>query len=366
MKRIEIFRPGRHTAMSGAELAFGETDLQATADAYDPALHEAPLVVGHPKADAPAYGWVGGLDYADGGLQAAPTQVDPKFSELVTAGRFKKVSASFYPPTHPANPKPGVYYLRHVGFLGAQPPAVKGLRQVEFGDGAEGIVTVEFGEAAPGPIQRILRQLREWFIAHHGQETADQVVPDFFIEDIERPQPPEPTPAYAESEEVSDVDKAELARRERELAEREQRIQTQEQSFAEREAKQRRADHAARVDKLVDAGRVLPRDRDGLIEFLEAQDGEAVVEFGEGSGAVKTPAREWFLEFLEHLPKAVDYAERGADKDTGTAAAARLDVADGYEVDPKTAELHARALAYAEQHNTDIVTAVRAVEQQEA
>ena len=131
-KPIHIFKAGSHTAMSGATLAFSESDLQATARAYDPSKHEAPLVVGHPRADAPAYGWVKSLAYSENGLQAEPDQVDAQFAELVGTGRFKKISASFYPPESSANPVPGVYYLRHVGFLGAQPPAVKGLKQVEM------------------------------------------------------------------------------------------------------------------------------------------------------------------------------------------------------------------------------------------
>ena len=43
-----------------------------------------------------------------------PRQVDPAFAEAVAAGRYKKVSASFYQPNSPHNPVPGVYYLRHV------------------------------------------------------------------------------------------------------------------------------------------------------------------------------------------------------------------------------------------------------------
>ncbi|WP_454868684.1 hypothetical protein [Pseudomonas farris] len=34
----------------------------------------------------------------------------------------------------------GVYDLRHVGFLGAQPPSVKGLRPIELTDGEQGLV----------------------------------------------------------------------------------------------------------------------------------------------------------------------------------------------------------------------------------
>ena len=60
---LDIFRTGRHTASSGTSLAFTEADLAATAAAYDPALHEAPIVVGHPKDNAPAYGWVKSLGF---------------------------------------------------------------------------------------------------------------------------------------------------------------------------------------------------------------------------------------------------------------------------------------------------------------
>lgn len=71
-KPIQIFKPGKRTAMSGVTLDFSDADLQATAAAYDPAKHEAPLVVGHPKHDDPAYGWAASLAYADGALEAMP------------------------------------------------------------------------------------------------------------------------------------------------------------------------------------------------------------------------------------------------------------------------------------------------------
>ena len=79
--------------MSGAALDFSVDDLAASAAAYDPALSEAPIVVGHPVTDAPAYGWVKSLAFAGGGLEAEPDQVDPAFAEMVAAGRFKKISA---------------------------------------------------------------------------------------------------------------------------------------------------------------------------------------------------------------------------------------------------------------------------------
>ncbi len=142
-KRIEIFKAGRHTDMNGRTIDFSAGDLIAAAAAYDPALHEAPVVVGHPHTDDPAYGWVAGLSSPDGNLFADLAEVDADFAEMVRAGRFKKISASFYTPESSQNPAPGVYYLRHVGFLGAQPPAIKGLKPVAFAASEEG--TIQFG-----------------------------------------------------------------------------------------------------------------------------------------------------------------------------------------------------------------------------
>ena len=82
IKPLEIFRAGTHTAMSGITLSFSEADLDGMVAAYDPGRHQAPMVVGHPAADAPAYGWVRGLVRAGDVLQALPEQIDPAFAEL--------------------------------------------------------------------------------------------------------------------------------------------------------------------------------------------------------------------------------------------------------------------------------------------
>ena len=80
---IHIFKPGCHTTMAGEAIEFTEADLAATAGAYDPKLHEAPLVIGHPKTDDPAQGWVLTLAANARGLFAAPRDVEPAFAEQV-------------------------------------------------------------------------------------------------------------------------------------------------------------------------------------------------------------------------------------------------------------------------------------------
>lgn len=66
MAKIEIFRTGTHTAMDGVARTFGDAELQAIAAGYSQAVYDAPVVVGHPKQDAPAYGWLEGWYVAGG------------------------------------------------------------------------------------------------------------------------------------------------------------------------------------------------------------------------------------------------------------------------------------------------------------
>lgn len=135
--------------MSGDCLCFSETDLQQTALAYDRRLGKAPLVIGHPADDRPAFGSVYGLVVRNSTLEAIVDEVATAFQEAVNIGRFKKVSASFYTPTAPANPRPGRYYLKHVGFLGAMAPAVKGLADAHFAEfsvAANWVPVVAFGQ----------------------------------------------------------------------------------------------------------------------------------------------------------------------------------------------------------------------------
>lgn len=332
MKTLHIFKAGRHTASCGATLSFDEAALQATAAAYDPALHEAPIVVGHPAGNGPAFGWIKGLQFVDGDLHAEPHQVNPDFEALVQQGAYKKISASFYGPDAPANPAPGTYYLRHVGFLGAQPPAIKGLQAIGFDDGEAGIVTVDFGGAgdpdyATGAAAILFRNLREWLLGKHGKEDADAVVPGYLIADIEdaarAPAPPLDTPAstpiaYSEDHPMP-MTPEQIAAAEAELADRQDRIAAQEADFAERQARITAteqaialAEVAARIDALVAQGKVLPAEKPRLVSFMASLSDadDQLVEFTEDGQTQRQSPRAVLQSLLDALPNRVDFAER--------------------------------------------------------
>lgn len=315
MQPIQIFRPGRHTAMDGRSITFAEADLAAAAAAYDPALHEAPIVVGHSGGDAaPAYGWIASLSTGEGGaLEAAPRQVDPAFAEIVRAGRYKKVSASFYTPDSPHNPRPGGYYLRHVAFLGAEAPAVKGLRPVSFADHGEGVV--EFADGwQMGMVARAFRRMRDLFITKFGQEVADQALPTWEIDSLaeaavaEQVAAPSPAPSYSEQNRETKVAQptAEEAARAAELERREAELRTREASFAERDRTQRMVANAAWFDALVRDGRALPAHRGLTLAFMERLDAAEAVSFGEGEPRTELAA---FQALLAGYPKLVQFGE---------------------------------------------------------
>lgn len=362
---IEIFRAGRHQAMSGEVLAFSHADLDAAARAYDPALHEAPLVVGHPETDKPAYGWVGTLSFGEGSLTANASQLDPGFAELVRAGRFKKISAAFYRPSSPANPVPGVYYLRHVGFLGAEPPAVKGLKPVAFADGDQDIVV--FADFDRGVV-RLLRGLRELLLAHFGAEEADRTLPAATLDDLADQAVTIPTQPHPDPEDDNSMTQPNFAEREsaldareKKLAEQEAAISRRDAEFAETAAAGRRAGHDIFLDGLVQGGRVLPAQKNVLLAALCHLDGAQPLSFSEGAVEKKQPLSAAFRELLAALPPQVAFGE-AAPSEMGSAPVPGIHVPRGYAVDPDRAELHAKALQYQERHSgVDYITAVHAV-----
>lgn len=373
-KTLQIFKAGRHVAMSGDALNFSESDLQASAEAYDPALHEAPIVVGHPKGDAPAYGWIKSLSFQDGGLEAGPHQVDPQFAEMVAANRFKKISASFYAPSAPQNPVPGVYYLRHVGFLGAQPPAVKGLRTPEFADAEDGVI--EFSDAWSDMQNASLwRRMREWIISRFGLDEADKTIPDFSVaalEDAAREcaeaeqddQGDQPA-SFSESaappsnqQKANTVTPEEKAALEAENAALKKDLADANEREKKAAAAARHADNAAFAEGLIKEGRLLPAHKEFMVSFMDHLSADSgVLEFGEGDGRKTTPALDGLRDYLQAQPKLVDFQEHASG-----AMAKAVDLND-------PSAIHAKAVEFQESEKAagrtvDIATAVQHVMQQ--
>lgn len=132
MPTIEIMRAGTHTSSNGAPITFSAADLSLAADSYAPGRKRAVLTLGHPTDNLPDLGTIDSLSLVGNRLFAHVSKVAAHAVEMVRAKRYKYVSASFNGPLAPDNPVPGSWYLRHVGMLGAVPPAVRGLAPLDF------------------------------------------------------------------------------------------------------------------------------------------------------------------------------------------------------------------------------------------
>lgn len=362
MASIEIFKPGTLTSMEGVQVTLSAADLQDIAAGYDPKRHEAPMVIGHPTHDAPAYGWVKSLAFADGAL-VAQGEESAELTELVGKGHFKKVSASFYTPKAPGNPTPGKWSLRHVGFLGAQPPAVKGLRAVSFAEAEEGVVT--FGELpgyAGGMVAGMFRRIRDWLIAEKGQDVADRVLPDWEVESLrsvsqraaeepeDEPQGGTPGLSFADPSKAATHSAAAgrtagastdspTARQENasmsktpeqlqaDLDAANARVQELQAAEAKRASDTRHAEHVSFAEKLVTEARWPAGAKDVLVATLDhlAQP-EGVVSFGEGDAA--KPLHQALREQLQAMPVSVSFGEFAKKGDAAGGGLTNQQVAD--------------------------------------
>lgn len=371
---IEIFAAGTRACDDGRVFAITQADLKASADAYDPALHEAPLVLGHPDHDSPAWGGVKALQVdADGKLSMLAQQVAPAFAEGVQAGRYKKRSACFYEPTDPNNPKPGIWYLRHVGFLGAKPPAVKGLRDVRFAQGDT--AAVSFSES-DGTAARLWRSVREFLLTQFGADTADRVAPDYLVASLERkaladeltdtgagmpgigPAFSEPTPL--KTQEDTSMDKELQAKLEAEEAARKKAenetaaLRTQLAAAHAAQTTARHASHVAFAEGAVRAGQLLPKDQAELVAVLDQVADAAAskpVQFGEGDAARAADPVALIQRLVSGQAAKVQFGEF-APGNTGATTGTR---------GMTDADLDKLATAHAAQHRVSYAEALRAV-----
>lgn len=303
---VEMFRTGTFTPMRGGSITFTAADLAAVADAYDAGNSPAPVVVGHPATDAPAYGWVDRVDFDrnSGKLNGTLRDVDPAFAAAVREGRYKKVSASFFLPDSSGNPVPGVHYLRHLGFLGGAAPAVTGLKPVSFSAEAG---TVEFSTDLDP--RDLAAQEAATTIAALRAEIASLRQELDALKPAEKP---------AESPEFAAM-RSEIAAVRRD-----------------------NLDHE--LEKLIDQGRLLPAFKAEVLEFAARLDMAETVSFSEG---VEVTQRNWFMGYLAKQPKVVSFGAMDIGDDPLDPATARgrqgVNIPDGYHADRSNDALLAAA-----------------------
>ena len=272
---IEIFKTGTHIDSQGNKHTITEADLDRIVGEYDPAKHEAPVVIGHPRSDAPAWAWVEKLKRVGSRLFYTEKDTVPEFNEMRRKKMFKKRSISLYPDGT----------LKHIGWLGAVPPAVKGLQDVAFSQGDD-CVLYEFAEDNMNELEKLKAKLAA---EESARKKAERTANDF-----------------------------------------KEKLDKQSADFAESEAQGRRKEIADFVEQGIKDGKILPAWKDmGLVSFMENLDGVAEkgaeLEFSEGEKSEKAEPGEWFKRFVASFSEHPLFKEMANPKDDKDAQKAEFE-----------------------------------------
>lgn len=270
---IRIARTGTWTDSQGTPRTFTSADFDTIVRNYDPQQEEAPLVIGHPETDSPAYGWVRALRRTGVDLFAQLAQVPETVREAVQSGSYRYVSMALHP---------GGKRLRHVGLLGGVPPAIKGLGPVQLGDGSDAIVIRFAAHApeppAPGGTRMDMEDLQKRIGALEQQvnslTTANNELKDKLA---------------ASDKARADADTARTAAEEGKTS--------VEQEFAAYRGEQAKAARTARLERLTADGKVTPGEhKDILVQVDALSKVPEPVEFSDGG---KETLEERFWKQLE-------------------------------------------------------------------
>jgi len=161
---VDIFRAGNY----GDRGNWQREQIDQVIANFKAGVWTPPAVFGHPAHDDPAHGWVSAVRRKGDVMQAQFSKTTPQLEDAVQNGRFPNRSAAFYLDPQGKGP-----VLRHVGFLGATPPEVKGLAPIQFLDGGKH-VSIDFKEETvnnpnPNTLQlstdqvSFLEKLRQFF-----------------------------------------------------------------------------------------------------------------------------------------------------------------------------------------------------------
>lgn len=327
-KWFAIFRAGAFNDSDGRAHFFTAADLDGLVDHYD---GHSPCVITHDELYSPfAWARIEEIKNDDGVLmgRCAPDSIDPKFAKLVKDGRLYNRSVQLF--RRPG----GGYRLGHVAFLGAEPPAVEGLEPIKMSAGGYVFTAAEEWDK----VHDARREARLWEILRaiankvFGEGTRENPVQDFDVNDAQRALGATQERARQKTEtetggmsmysqqqlDQARAEAAATARAEAEAAARKE-LEAERAEFAATRAKARRDAAQARVDKLVDAGQLLPAQAQGVAEFAASLDEAPAFEFSAGDkGAEKTESAqpaEFLFALLEKLPKQISLNAPTGDQD---------------------------------------------------
>lgn len=258
MKFCNILKTGKFTDSKGNEHEFTREKLDKICENFEKVHKNVPICVGHPVSGAPAYGWLDKVKRVGDDLYCTFKDVQKEFAEAVNKGLFKNRSISLDKDLN----------IRHLAFLGAQAPAVKGLEDFCF-EADENAADIEFSDFADA-------------------ETLDMLFG----------KTPEPAAKTPEPEKTDD----ELEKVKKELSEQTQKAEELAKELETEREKAKIKDFEDFAAGAVENGNILPKHKNGIVNILLAADRFKTFDFAD---AGEKDAVQSVKDFIGEL-KAID------------------------------------------------------------
>jgi len=289
---VEIFATGKHRGSQVVDIT--QDDLAEMVNSFNELTpvggFQPMLKLGHTEVQkffgnrkgAPNLGIVDKIWIEGNKILADFANVPDALFELIKERRFNSVSIEMFPKTE-FNGKQFKNVLTAVALLGAELPAVKGLKEL-----AATLFTAEpDGPEFTGEVVELKEQND---MTTYSQEQVDALVEAAVGKAVETVQ--------AEfAEQVSTLETS--------VADAETAKKTAEDNLRTFEDDTRKATAEAMVDKAIEDGKVLPKNKDSILALALNITGS--VKFGDKEESMS----QVFAEFIDSLPKVVDLDEKG-------------------------------------------------------
>lgn len=278
----EIFRTGTHTDSKGQQFIVTEDTLDSICKNFKESNPDVPICIGHPEQTAPAYGWVNSVKRIGKKLYCDFKQVQESFKDAVRQGLFKTRSISINPKT---------LQLRHIAFLGAQAPAIKGMEEFCFKDN-ENNEFIEF--QYKNERENMTDNLQSNFSEQLAQKDSRILELENKLKKIEEKMLEQTQSNFSEQLEQKDSKISELENEIKEIKEN-----ALKQEFSEL------------VDKWIGNGNILPKHREQVMNVLQACNDFGDFQFSEAKESKS--ALDSIKEFFDSL-KVMDFSDNTNEK----------------------------------------------------
>lgn len=301
--KMELFRAGSQTDSSGHTKEWTEKDLDKIVSQFKSEGDEVPATLGHKVTDAPAFAWFKKV-WRDGNtLFGEMGDIVPEFATMLKNKMFKNRSIALRPDLS----------LRHIAFLGAERPAIKGLENFAFKAEDEEFTTIEFSEND----ETILTAIKETITNLFTKELKP--------EDSEMAELEEAKLKIAELEKSNGEfsEKVKTLESEKETISKE--LETEKNTFSEYKENQVKSEFSAYLDKQIEAGKIFPANKEANLKLMLSLNGQESLDYAEGDETVKKSQVDVFKANLESAKEVINFSET-ATKDKSASGDASVEI----------------------------------------